>query len=105
MLPRRGVLLLYEERRGRIPGGVCNRGATTNRSKRTSASLAKLREQGVLDLRPGNDGVGQGIGPAIMREGQPLVIQPERVQQRGVEIVDTNDIRDRFASEFIGAAV
>ena len=49
--------------------------------------------------------VGQTPLDAVVVEAQPLVIETENPQDRGVEIVDGRDVVGRLVAEFIGCAV
>ena len=49
--------------------------------------------------------VGQPALDAVVVEGQPLVIEAEQVQDRGVEVVDRRDVLDGLVAELVGRAV
>ena len=46
--------------------------------------------------------VGQTPLDAVVVEAQPLVVETENLQDRGVEVVDGRDVFDRLVAEFIG---
>ena len=46
--------------------------------------------------------VGQAIVPAAVAVGQPLVVQPQRVQDRGVQVVDVHLVLYGVPAEVVG---
>ena len=55
------------------------------------------------DHLPGD--VGQAEVAALELVGQPGVVDPEEAEDRGVEVVDVDDVLDRRVAEFVGRAV
>ena len=49
--------------------------------------------------------VGQPEVAALELVGQALVVDAEKVQHRGVEVVDVDDVLDGGVAEFVGVAV
>ena len=49
--------------------------------------------------------VGQPAFDAVVVVAQPLVIEAQQVQDRGVEVVDRADVLDRLVAELVGRAV
>src|SRR5262249_43175190 len=53
----------------------------------------------------GDLGVGQAVEPALVGVGQLAVVEPQGVQERGLEVVDGHDGIDRLVAELIGGPV
>ena len=49
--------------------------------------------------------VGQAEVAALEAVGQPLVVDAEQVQHRGVQVVDVDDVLDGVVAELVGRAV
>src|SRR3981189_2252323 len=49
--------------------------------------------------------VGQPHVSSGVSKGQPLVIEPEQVQDRGVQVVDVHRVLDGLVTEVVGPAV
>ena len=49
--------------------------------------------------------VGQPALDAVVVVAQPLVVEAEQVQDRGVQVVDRADVLDRLVAELVGRAV
>ena len=49
--------------------------------------------------------VGQSEMPALKFEGQPLVVDTQALQDRGVQVADMNRILDDIVAEIVGGAV
>ena len=45
--------------------------------------------------------VGEAVVAALMRVGQLAMVQSQRVQQRGVQIVNTHHVLDRSITEIV----
>lgn len=72
------------------------RGLLITKSNRTSSDDA--RDQLAVD-------VGETEIPALVAEGEFLVVEAELVEQRGLEIVDADRILGGTVVEFVGLAV
>ena len=46
---------------------------------------------------------GQPLVAAVAEEGQPLVVEAEQVQDRGVQVVDVDLVLDGVEAELVGA--
>src|SRR3954467_9642123 len=64
-----------------------------------------LCEEDLLNLCICHRRVCERIEPAFMRIGQLQMIQPQRMQERRMQIVNANRVLRRFPPEFICAAM
>src|SRR5205085_8928462 len=65
---------------------------------------APLRSgQNILKNMPVN--VGQSAFDSVVIKAQPLVVQPQRVQQRRVQVVNSRDVLDRLVAKIVRRAV
>ena len=64
-----------------------------------------LGQQRRNDSRAGDFRIGQAGGAAFVREVQRVMINPQRMQQRCVEIVDAHDVLYRLVAELVRRAV
>ena len=49
--------------------------------------------------------VGQPEVAALVAVGEPLVVDAQQVQHRGVQVVDVHDVVDGVVAELVGRAV
>ena len=49
--------------------------------------------------------VGQAELAALIGVGQPLVVQAQQVQDRGLQVVDVDRVFDDVEAQFVGRAV
>ena len=49
--------------------------------------------------------IGQAVVAARVAVGEPLVVDAEQVQDRGLQIVDVDGVLDDVVAEVVGAAV
>ena len=49
--------------------------------------------------------VGQTVLPALKAEGEPLVVDPQTVQDRRLQVVNVNWIFDDVEAEVVGSTV
>ena len=48
--------------------------------------------------------VGEPARRAVVVVGEPLVVEAEQVEDRGVEVVDVDDVLDGLVAELVGRA-
>ena len=71
-------------------------------SRASHGDARPLREQGALDFAVD---IGEAEVAALKTIRQPGVVEPEQVQQRGVQIVDVDPVLNGVEPEFVGLAV
>lgn len=54
---------------------------------------------------PSRSASGQNLGLTVMGKGKLVPIEPELMQQRGLEIVWRNNVLDRLMTKFVGCAM
>lgn len=85
--------------------------AGANGMAKRFTELATLNEERPPHGKPGQNifhdrpvDIGQPIVASLEPVGQPLVVNPQQVQQRGIQVVHMDRIADNIEAQFIGFA-
>ena len=68
-------------------------------AKKASSETSTALGENLLDNIAGD--VGQAKAAAVVEVGQPLVVDAQQVQHRGVQVVDADAIDDRLVADFV----
>ena len=66
---------------------------------------ARSGKQFVANAGIGDGDVGESVGAAVVGEVEAGVVEAEAVKQRGVEVVDGDDVGDGACAEVVGGTV